>query len=93
MALLVLGLGMVVVIGADILNVLFVTGAAATAAPLQVDEPTLFLMVPALLVVLIIFRLYATFGRQTFQRWQGVPLLMGYATYVWLSLSLFGCSQ
>ncbi len=79
------------VIGADILNVLFVTGAAAAAAPLPVVDATsvvpnifLYLHLPAMLIVLVLFRLYI-FGavkRGSFRKWQGWPLLALYVAYV-----------
>ena len=77
------------VIGADILNVLFVIGASATAAPLNVDPATFYLLIPTMLVVLVLFRLYVAFNRGTFKRWQGVPMLAIYAAYVLLSVLMF----
>jgi cation:H+ antiporter len=78
------------VIGADILNVLFVIGAAATAKPLQIDETTLYLFVPVMLLVLGLLRGYIFMNRDTFKRWQGVPLLVCYVVFVLLSVLKFG---
>ncbi len=80
------------VIGADILNVLFVTGAAAVAAPLPIVEPHadvvvsrifLYLHLPVMLLVLLIFRIYIfdAVKRGHFQRWFGYPFLAIYAFY------------
>ncbi len=78
------------VIGADILNVLFVIGAAATAKPLQIDKATLYLFVPVMLIVLGLLRGYIYMNRDTFKRWQGVPLLICYVIFVVLSVVVFG---
>ncbi|RPJ86732.1 MAG: sodium:calcium antiporter [Acidobacteria bacterium] len=78
------------VIGADILNVLFVIGASAAASPLPIVDqqarvPAIFLLVhlPVMLLVLGVFRLYifkaARSGR--FSRWMGVPMLVIYSLY------------
>lgn len=85
------------VIGADILNVLFVIGASSVAAPLPIIEsgashPAIFLWLhlPAMLLVLILFRCFIFAGarRRHFSRWNGAPLLLIYFTYVilgWLA--------
>jgi len=78
------------VIGADILNVLFVVGASATAAPLPLLEHgtkipaiALYLHIPTMLAILILFRLFifrAT-KRGSFRRWYGLPLVLIYVVY------------
>ncbi|MBS3821998.1 MAG: sodium:calcium antiporter [Phycisphaerae bacterium] len=78
------------VVGADILNVLFVIGASASARPLQVDEATLYLLVPTMLLALALLRGYILMNRNTFKRWQGVPLLICYVVFVLLSVLKFG---
>lgn len=79
------------IIGADILNILFVTGAAATASPLPVIDqtarlPEIFLVVhlPAMLLILTFFRfcIFRAIRRGHFERWMGPPLLVMYVTYV-----------
>ena len=79
------------VIGADILNVLFVVGASATAAPLpllematEVPRIVLYVHLPTMLLILVLFRLFihhATKGG-SFRRWQGIPLVLIYIGYV-----------
>jgi cation:H+ antiporter len=78
------------VIGADILNVLFVVGASAAARPLPIVEPGtalpeifLLLHLPVMLVVLALFRVYIfrAVRRGSFERWMGIPLLLIYVTY------------
>ncbi len=78
------------VIGADVLNILFVTGAAAVAAPLPIVYDTgfreVFLVVhlPLMLVVLTYFRccVFVAVRRGTFSRWMGIPLLIAYVVSV-----------
>jgi cation:H+ antiporter len=87
------------VIGADILNVLFVVGASATAARLPIVNPDpdapapaifLYLHLPTMLVILTLFRLYihTAVRRGHFQRWFGVPLIAIYLTYLALNYVL-----
>jgi cation:H+ antiporter len=82
------------VIGADILNVLFVIGAAAVAADLSLvdadaDLPYVFLTVqlPAMLIIVGMFRLFMwpAMKKGSFSRWMGVPLLAGYVAFVTVS--------
>lgn len=76
------------IIGADILNVLFVIGFAAVAAPLPIIEDgshvLLTLHLPVLMLIMILFRVWIAMAtrRGSFSRWQGVPLLVIYVTYV-----------
>jgi cation:H+ antiporter len=78
------------VIGADILNVLFVIGASAVAAPLPLLDPssavpTLFLSVhlPSMLVLMLLFRACIALAvrRGAFPRWVGIPLVTVYVVY------------
>ncbi|MAE60691.1 MAG: sodium:calcium antiporter [Planctomycetaceae bacterium] len=90
------------VIGADVLNVLFVIGASASAAELPIidrgpDAPTggipeifLYLHLPTMLVILTLFRVYifAAVRRGRFLRWFGVPLVTIYLAYLALNYFL-----
>jgi cation:H+ antiporter len=85
------------VIGADILNILWVTGAAAVAAPLRLTEPTatypqifLFLHLPTMVFVLLMFLVFIALSvrRGQFRRWYGVPLLVVYVAYIVLQFAL-----
>lgn len=85
------------VIGADILNVLFVVGASAVAAPLPVVEasstvPRILLQVhlPTMLVILGLFRLFIRTAtrRGQFVRWHGAPLVAIYVLYTVLQFVL-----
>lgn len=85
------------VIGADILNVLFVIGASAIAAPLPIIDPSsqipaIFLMLhlPVMLAILIVFRLFIARATRTgfFDRVMGIPLVATYVMYVVLQLAI-----
>ena len=80
------------VVGADILNVLFVIGASATAAPLNVPPHFFYLHIPVMMAALIMLRLWIFIGGKSFSRWQGVPLLLLYGAYCVLLLHKFGGS-
>lgn len=78
------------VIGADILNVLFVIGAAALAKPLPITEPGtaqplifLWLHLPTMLIMLTLFRIYISRATKvgSFSRWMGAPLVVMYVAY------------
>lgn len=72
------------IIGADILNVLFVTGAAAAFTPKGLFVPSNFytLQFPAMLIILILFRVFAKQKRSMIVRWQGIILLSAYGIYL-----------
>lgn len=79
------------VLGADILNILFVIGAAAFAAPLPIIDATakvpeifLYLHIPAMLIILTYFRccIYSATKQGEFKRWMGWPLLAMYLIYI-----------
>ena len=72
------------VIGADILNVLFVAGASATAKPLVIPQLFLIIHLPSMLVVLLLFRYFVVRAcySGSFARWNGVPLVLIYVAFV-----------
>jgi cation:H+ antiporter len=87
------------VIGADVLNVLFVVGASAAAAPLPIVDPSssvprifLYLHLPTMMAVLVLFRIYirAASPRGQFRRWYGLPLVVLYVAYVVVQYALSG---
>lgn len=77
------------IVGADVLNSLFVIGAASFAVPLAIP-PTFFRFhFPAMLIILISFRLFIGMDRTgRFKRWQGFWLLGLYVAYVVLQYVL-----
>ena len=77
------------IVGADVLNCLFVIGAAAVASPLAIPENFYFFHFPAMLVILFSFRVFISMNRSgVFHRWQGVWLLAVYTVYVVLGYAL-----
>ncbi|MGD9224259.1 MAG: sodium:calcium antiporter [Desulfobacteraceae bacterium] len=77
------------VVGADVLNCLFVIGAAATAKPLAVPSNFFYFHFPAMLIILWSFRVFISMNRDgRFRRWQGIWLLSVYAVYVILQYTL-----
>jgi len=77
------------IVGADVLNVLFVIGAAAAAVPLAIPENFFYFHFPAMLFILFSFRVFISMnGTGVFRRWQGVWLLGVYAIYVILQYAL-----
>jgi cation:H+ antiporter len=70
------------IVGADVLNVLFVIGAAAAAAPLAIPANFYYFHFPAMLLILFSFRVFISMNRTTFHRWQGVWLLSVYVAYI-----------
>lgn len=78
------------IIGADILNVLFVVGASATAAPLRVEPVFFYFLLPVMMLVLLLLRLFIFSPGDKFRRWQGIPLLAIYIAFVVISVVLLG---
>lgn len=85
------------IIGADILNVLFVIGAAAVARPLALIEPGtpapmifLYLHLPVMLVMVLLMLLGIVGAVRTgyFARWLGLPLLLLYIGFVAANIKL-----
>jgi cation:H+ antiporter len=77
------------IIGADVLNCLFVIGAAAAAVPLAIPANFYYFHFPAMLIILYSFRIFISMNKKgTFQRWQGVWLLGVYVMYVFMQYTL-----
>jgi cation:H+ antiporter len=76
------------IVGADVLNVLFVIGAAAAAAPLAIPPNFYYFHFPAMLIILYSFRVFISMNKTEFHRWQGVWLLSIYGIYVFLQYAL-----
>ena len=75
------------IIGADILNVLFVAGASAAVTPAGLDAtPNFFrVLLPGMLLVLIVFRIGVSFSGDRMQRTFGSILLIVYLAIMVLS--------
>ena len=77
------------IVGADVLNVLFVIGAAAAAVPLAIPENFYYFHFPAMLIILYSFRVFISMNHEgVFYRWQGYWLLGVYLCYVILQYTL-----
>jgi len=76
------------IVGADVLNVLFVIGAAAAAAPLAIPANFYYFHFPAMLIILYSFRVFISMNKTEFHRWQGIWLLAIYCVYVFLQYAL-----
>ncbi len=75
------------IIGADILNVLFVAGASAAVTPTGlVASPSFFrVLLPSMLLVLIVFRVGVTFSGERMKRPLGAALLAVYVAAMVMS--------
>jgi cation:H+ antiporter len=71
------------VVGADVLNCLFVIGAAAVAKPLAIPPNFYAFHFPAMLLILYPFRAFIFMNKDgRFKRWQGAWLLGIYLIYL-----------
>jgi len=77
------------IVGADILNVLFVVGSAAAVTPSGLRVPGAFyhLQIPTMLLVLGIFRMFSRSGKDI-DRKEGMALFAFYAIYLVLNFVL-----
>lgn len=77
------------IIGADVLNALFVAGAAAAVSPggLTVDKPFFWLSFPTMIVVLIVFRIGIFVCRDRLPRGFGIVLFGSYLLYLGLTVA------
>jgi len=69
------------IVGADVLNALFVIGTASLAVPLAIPLTFFYLHFPAMLIILISFRLFIGMNRKS-RRWQGSWLILLYLAYI-----------
>jgi cation:H+ antiporter len=77
------------VVGADVLNCLFVIGAAAAVRPLEVPPNFFYFHFPAMLFILFSFRFFIFINKDGwFKRWQGVWIFSAYLVYLILQYAL-----
>ncbi len=78
------------VVGADVLNCLFVIGASASATPLTIPENFFLFHFPVMLLILWSFRAFIAMQSKKgyFERWQGGWMLGIYIVYVVLTYAL-----
>ncbi|PKM94195.1 MAG: sodium:calcium antiporter [Firmicutes bacterium HGW-Firmicutes-1] len=77
------------IIGADILNVLFVVGAAAavTTKGLTVPVNFFYLQIPTMLIILLVFRFFAKSKDNAINKKEGLILLTLYLIYLVLNFT------
>lgn len=73
------------IIGANTLNILLVVGVSALIKPLPMDTTWLYIHLPVMAAVTLIFALPALITKKM-HRWQGFLLLAGYISYAVYSL-------
>ncbi len=70
------------VIGANILNVFFVFGAAATVSPLAIPDRFLWLNFPVMLIIIALFHLNIWTSKKQLSRWPSLLMLIIYLIFV-----------
>ncbi len=77
------------IIGADILNVLFVVGSAAAVTSGGLHVPTSFfkLQIPTMLIVLVLFRFFSTGKSREINKKEGILLFAFYMIYLVLNFT------
>ena len=76
------------VVGADVLNCLFVIGAAAAAVPLAIPQNFYTLHFPVMLLILLSFRVFISTNKSGyFSKWQGIWLVSIYVGYLVIQYS------
>lgn len=80
------------IVGADILNVLFVLGLSAAVTPRGIPVPTYFyyLQIPSMLLILIVFRFCSTRKSGVIGKKGGVILFSSYVVYLVLNFLMRG---
>lgn len=78
------------IIGADILNVLFVVGAsaAATKGGLLVPSHFYYVQIPTMLIILILFRIFSKNAKYVITKKEGAALLLFYGIYLILNFTV-----
>ncbi len=78
------------IVGADILNVLFVVGAAAAVSPQGLEVPINFylLQIPAMLIIIFAFRIFSKSNHNQITKFQGLFLAAIYVVYLLLNFTI-----
>lgn len=76
------------ILGADILNIVWIIGAAATVHPLFVGRKVTLFSLPAMIIIVFTTLGLARMGYRL-QRWKGIVLVLLYAIYFALTIILF----
>jgi cation:H+ antiporter len=76
------------IMGADILNLLWIIGAAATANQIEVSLKMIYFSFPSMLIIVGTMLLFARMGYKL-QRWKGIVLVSLYVIYLVVAIILF----
>lgn len=76
------------ILGADILNILWIVGASATVNPLSVGRKITLFSFPAMMIVVVTMLIFARIGYR-FERWKGIVLVALYVMYLSATVVLF----
>ena len=76
------------ILGADILNILWIIGASATVNPLSVGRKVTLFSFPAMIIVVVTMLIFARMGYR-FERWKGIVLVAMYVAYLSVTVVLF----
>lgn len=70
------------IVGSNIFNILLILGISALICRIPVKKNTLTIELPFLLIVTVLFLLFATIGGRIFERWEGGVLIALFAAYM-----------
>jgi cation:H+ antiporter len=76
------------VMGANILNLLWIVGGASLARPIEVTQTEIFFMFPSMVGVVGLMFLLARFGYML-NKWKSAILVLSYVVYVILTIVIF----
>ncbi len=76
------------IIGADILNILWIVGAASVAHPIHVAPRIIYFAFPSMIVIVLTMLLFAR-NKYRLTRFKGIVLLVMYFAYLSLTLIFF----
>lgn len=78
------------IVGADVLNALFVIGASALASPLIIPKMFYLFHFPAMLIILLLFRIFTVTEKTgRFKAWHGLCFLALYGAYTAFQYLIF----
>ncbi len=76
------------IIGADILNILWIAGGAAIASPMELKPKTVMFMFPSMLIIVILTLGLAAMGYKL-QKWKGWTIIAVFTIYMGLLFYFF----
>jgi cation:H+ antiporter len=76
------------IIGADVLNILWIVGMASIANDITVDRSVIYFSFPAMIIVVVTMLLFSRMGLRL-QKWKGIVLISMYVVYLILTFMLF----